>query len=402
MLSPKQVSFLAHSDAFLNISDGAVRSGKTHSALRRFAEMCIEGPPGDFAVFGKTERTVKRNVVNPLKQMLPKGTVRYVQGAGELYVFDRLCSVIGANDVGAADKVQGATLAGSYCNELTLYPENMWQTIIDRHSVDGAKILGDCNPDSPYHWLNRDFLAADKPKDFLKRWRFKLDDNPVLSEAYKRNLELAHPPGTLWHKRMVLGEWVVAEGAIFPQFNEEDHVVSELPGSPEKIVVGVDYGTSTVTAFVMLGLIRGDWHVMKEYYYDARATNRQKSNGEYAKDFLDFVGAVRPQSTEIDPSASGFKVELRQHGVRRLNDADNTVVEGIRDIDKALTAGTLKVHKSCENLIQEFSLYSWDQKAQERGEDKPVKRSDHALDALRYACRRAFGSLPRRSLRVVR
>ena len=401
MLSPKQVSFLAHSDAFLNISDGAVRSGKTHSALRRFAEMCIEGPPGDFAVFGKTERTVKRNVVNPLKQMLPKGTVRYVQGAGELHVFDRLCSVIGANDVGAADKVQGATLAGSYCNELTLYPENMWQTIIDRHSVDGAQILGDCNPDSPYHWLNRDFLAADKPKDFLKRWRFKLDDNPVLSEAYKRNLELAHPPGTLWHKRMVLGEWVVAEGAIYDQWDERVHVVSEDP-VPEKYIVGVDYGTSSVTTFILLAQSRGKWYAVDEHYYDARATGRQKTDAEHAADFIAWLGNRRPSAIEVDPSASSFKLELKRTGIKRVNDADNDVLDGIRDVASALSGDTFYVHERCEHLRQEFTTYVWDEKAQERGEDKPVKRDDHALDALRYACRRAFGSVPRRSLRVVR
>ena len=35
-------------------------------------------------------------------------------------------------------------------------------------------------------------------------------------------------------------------------------------------------------------------------------------------------------------------------------------------------------------MIKEFFSYIWDAKAQERGEDKPVKTNDHALDALRY------------------
>jgi len=34
-----------------------------------------------------------------------------------------------------------------------------------------------------------------------------------------------------------------------------------------------------------------------------------------------------------------------------------------------------------------MSNYVWDTKAQERGEDKPVKESDHGPDALRYVCR---------------
>ena len=44
------------------------------------------------------------------------------------------------------------------------------------------------------------------------------------------------------------------------------------------------------------------------------------------------------------------------------------------------------IYKDCENLIREFSSYVWDIKAVERGEDKPVKKEDHAMDALRYFC----------------
>lgn len=396
MLSPRQKSFVRHSDAFINIADGAVRSGKTHGSMIRFAKMCGQGPPGDFAVVGKTERTVKRNVVYPLQEGLPKGTVKYVQGAGELYVFGRRCWVIGANDVRAEEKVRGMTLAGSYLNEVTLYPENIWQTIIDRHSVDGAQILGDCNPDSPYHYLHKNFLAAEKPKDFLKRWRFRLDDNPVLSETYKRNLELAHPPGTLWHKRMVLGEWVVAEGAIYPMLDLEAggaHVVRDLPRWFERVVVGVDYATATTTVFLAAGLFRGEWYVFSEWRHDAEATGHQLSDGEQSQAFrewLEGLGVV-PQSIEIDPSAKSFRKQLQNDGVRRLRDADNSVIDGIRVVATALSSGVLKIHESCEGLLGEMSTYAWDVKAQEKGEDKPVKRADHGPDALRYLLVRAIG-----------
>ena len=31
-----------------------------------------------------------------------------------------------------------------------------------------------------------------------------------------------------------------------------------------------------------------------------------------------------------------------------------------------------------------METYVWDQKAKERGEERPVKQNDHAMDALRY------------------
>jgi hypothetical protein len=36
-------------------------------------------------------------------------------------------------------------------------------------------------------------------------------------------------------------------------------------------------------------------------------------------------------------------------------------------------------------VIKEIGSYRWDPKASDRGEDKPIKDNDHALDALRYA-----------------
>ena len=37
-------------------------------------------------------------------------------------------------------------------------------------------------------------------------------------------------------------------------------------------------------------------------------------------------------------------------------------------------------------MIDEFQAYVWDEVAARRGEEKPVKQYDHAMDALRYYC----------------
>lgn len=393
--SPRQLSFANHSDAFINIADGAVRSGKTHAALDAFARMCIHGPPGDFAVFGKTERTVKRNVIRPLKALMP-GAVRYVQGSGELYVFGRVCHVIGAHNVEAEEKVRGLTLAGGYMNEVTLYPKEVFdQTIARMLSVSGARLLGDCNPDSPYHWLNTEYLLAGHPKDYLKRWRFGVYDNPILEPARVEMLKALYGPGTLFYRRNIDGEWVAAEGAVYQQWDERIHVVDAMPGLPSQVIIGIDHGTSNATVFLALGKVGGVWYVFDEYYHSGRDQG-QKTNGGYGVDFLRFLERIgfAPWSVEVDPSAAAFKVELRKLGVRRIRDADNSVVDGIEVVSTALTAGTLKVLKKCEGLRSEFPSYVWDPKKQKLGEDAPMKGEgikDHALDALRYGCMRALG-----------
>jgi phage terminase large subunit len=56
-------------------------------------------------------------------------------------------------------------------------------------------------------------------------------------------------------------------------------------------------------------------------------------------------------------------------------------VDGIQHTASCLQDGTIKINSCCKRTIQEFGLYSWDDKA---GEDKPIKENDHAMDAVRY------------------
>lgn len=373
----------------MNLADGAVRSGKTVGNFFAFAEHCVRGPAGDLMVVGKTERTVKRNVVQPMQDMWP-AAVRYVEGAGELWVFGRRCYVVGASDAHAYTKVQGATLAGAYANELALYPESMLQTIVDRCSVPGSKVFGDCNPQGPFHWLYANYLTADLPKRDLKRWRFTLDDNPALAEEYKARLKRVHTG--VWYKRNVLGEWVIAEGAIYDFFEADGPMVVDLvPTQFERVIVSADYGTSNATVFGKLGLYRGTWILFDEYYHDSRASGYQKTDFQYANEFLEWLAPHNPSSVEIDPSAASFKLALKHAGVSRVRDADNEVLDGIRTVARLFSEGKLKIAKRCEKTIESVASYSWDPKAQERGEDKPLKQADHGADMLRYGCMRAAG-----------
>lgn len=396
-VSPKQASYIAHSTAFLNVADGAVRSGKTFSALQRFVEFCRRGPKGDLMMLGKTERTIKRNAVHPLEEMLPGG-VKYVQGAGELNVLGRMVYIVGANDAQAETKIRGATLAGAYWNELSLAPHTALQTLIDRCSVEGSQIFADTNPDSPFHWLNKEYLSAGLPKSDVKRWRFGLDDNPVLAESYKERLKRVHTG--VWYRRMVLGEWVAAEGAVYDAFDPDGPMVVDiLPTNFERVVVGVDYGTANATVFLKLGLANGKWWLFGEYTHDSRASGRQKTDAEYADEFLEWLAPHTPHSVEVDPSAASFKLALRRKGVSNVRDADNSVLDGIRAVATGFSSGSLLIARRCKKTIESVSVYAWDSKAQAKGEDKPLKENDHHADALRYAVRRVMGRTEIRTLK---
>jgi phage terminase large subunit len=93
---------------------------------------------------------------------------------------------------------------------------------------------------------------------------------------------------------------------------------------------------------------------------------------------------VIPQYWVVDPSALSFRTELRQRGVHQV-EAVNTVLDGIRLVSTLMGQHKIKVHRSCEHLLDELDGYSWDDRLALLGEDRPIKLNDHGVDALRYA-----------------
>lgn len=149
--------------------------------------------------------------------------------------------------------------------------------------------------------------------------------------------------------------------------------------------IACDYGTAN--PFVLLDIYDDGetvW-VDNEYRWDSRKELRQKTDGEYADDFMSFMGANRQRycSAVVDPSAASFIAELQRRGVYVIQ-GDNDVLDGIRRVSSLLGRRRIRVHRRCEGLTGELRSYVWDSKAAAMGVERPVKRVDHGPDALRY------------------
>lgn len=376
--SEKAMKSIALSDARLNIWEGAVRSGKTITSLVRWLEFVKTHPDSNLIMIGKTARTLKRNVIDVLLSICGD-IATFNISKGELYIDGTVVYTADANDERSHEKIRGITLAGAYGDEITLWPQSLFNTLLSRLSVEGAKFFGTTNPDSPYHWLKRDFIDRARSLD-MRVFHFLLEDNPNISEQYINALKREY--SGLWYKRFIEGLWVQAEGAVFDSWNEEVHVIDSVPEC-EEYYVGIDYGTANPTAFILAGKSKGVWYVVDEYYWDSAERGKQKTDYDYAQDLISFIGDIQVEKIFVDPSAASFRAECAKRGIL-LEDADNAVVPGIRRMSSLLNGGELLVAERCKNLRREFASYVWDTKAQLRGEDKPLKQNDHALDALRY------------------
>lgn len=373
------------------IADGAIRSGKTLSMSLSFVIWAMTSFTNqNFGMCGKTIGSFRRNVLFWLKLMLrSRGYGVADHRADNLLVVTKgdvtnYFYIFGGKDERSQDLIQGITLAGCFFDEVALMPESFVNQATGRCSVDGSKFWFNCNPDGPYHWFKVNWIDKIIEKNLLYL-HFTMDDNLSLSEKIKDRYKSMY--SGVFYQRYILGLWVVAEGIIYDMFDRAKHVLNELKDLiTDTYYVSIDYGTQNATVFLLWCKNRKSvWVCTKEYYYSGRDETEQKTDTEYADDLRDFLGGIKPRAVIVDPSAASFIAELRKRGYI-IKKAKNDVLDGIRFVATLLNQGLIAFSDQCTNTIQEFNSYVWDTKASERGEDKPVKQHDHAMDAVRYFC----------------
>lgn len=374
------------------IADGAIRSGKTLSMSLSFVMWAMATfDEQNFGMCGKTIGSFRRNVIFWLKLMLrSRGYKVKDQRADNLLVISKLGKtnyfyVFGGKDERSQDLIQGITLAGIFFDEVALMPESFVTQATGRCSVDGSKYWFNCNPAGPYHWFKVEWIDKNLEKNLIYL-RFTMDDNLSLSERIKDRYRRMY--SGVFFKRYILGLWVMAEGIVYDMFSTVDHVVTTEDRRYTEHYVSCDYGTQNPTTFGLWGKCDKVWYKVKEYHYDGRAKSKQKTDEEYCDDLIEFVGKLSLRGVIVDPSAASFIAALKKRGLFRVIPADNSVVDGIRDVASSLVDGSIKYNDCCKETLREFQSYSWDAKAAARGEDKPIKENDHQMDADRYFVRR--------------
>lgn len=374
------------------IADGAIRSGKTLSMSLSFVLWAMASFNGqNFAMCGKTIGSFRRNVLFWLKLMLKSrgykvtdhradNLVIVTRGDTENYFY-----IFGGKDERSQDLIQGITLAGVFFDEVALMPESFVNQATGRCSVDGSKFWFNCNPGGPYHWFKVNWIDKRKQKKLLYL-HFTMDDNLSLSEKVKERYRSMYTG--MFYDRYIRGLWCMAEGIIYDMFDVKRHVQDILNFFSILVngnrYVSCDYGTQNATVFLLWNKgIDGVWYCIREYYYSGRAKGKQKTDTEYADDLEKWLAGTKIRAVIVDPSAASFIAELRKREYKVLK-AKNDVEDGIRLVGTMLNQDKIAFAASCVNTIKEFASYIWDEKAAERGEDKPVKDHDHAMDAIRY------------------
>lgn len=371
------------------IADGSVRSGKTVSMSISFLIWAMENfSDCNFAICGKTVGSCRRNVIKPLINMMSgRCNIKDKRSENLLTVSKKGKSnnfyIFGGKDESSQDLIQGITLAGILFDEVALMPRSFVEQGLARCSVEGARFWFNCNPDNPNHWFYKEWILNAAEKRAI-RLKFLMDDNLSLSQKVKERYYSLYT-GTFF-RRFILGEWVIAEGLVYQQYN--DHIEDMLwRGSEQELdgrwYISMDYGTINPCSMGLWCVRNHEAIRVKEYYFNSREEGYQKTDEEHYKALEELAGNHYIEDVIIDPSAASFKEVVRRHNKFFTRNAVNDVVNGIRTTSSMLNVGLVKIGASCVNSIAEFGMYSWDNKS---SEDRVIKENDHAMDDIRYFC----------------
>lgn len=400
----------AHLTKFKNrkaiICDGSVRSGKTVSMILGFVHWAMRFFDGkNFGICGKTISSTERNIILPLLNM-PDITdyysLQYIRGENKRIIVrsgshTNTFFIFGGKDESSYTLVQGITLSGVLFDEVALMPKSFVDQAVARTlSEPEARYWFNCNPESAEHWFYKEWICNTRQKKAL-HLHFTMQDNPILSPEQIADAERLYTG--VFYNRYIKGLWCVAEGLIYPMFDKAVHVTHHPELQPGgDYYISCDYGTLNPTS-------AGPWYLqpdghairLREYYYDGRKTKTPRTDEEHYAALEQLAGDVadKVRAVIVDPSAASFIECIRRHGLFRVWQADNSVLNGIRDTSSLLQMQYLHICDNCTDIIREFSLYRWDESA---AEDRPIKENDHAMDDMRYFVRTAMT----RTLKTIR
>lgn len=380
------------------VCDGSVRSGKTMSMTVGFVLWSMKNFNGEnFAFCGKTIDSLKRNVITPMQKWL-EGVVKIKVNLSRNFLDISLCGhknryyFFGGKDESSYQLIQGITLAGVLLDEVALMPKSFVEQALARCSVTGSKLWFNCNPDSSEHWFFKEWVDENSPKTRQKNrlhLHFTMDDNFSLSDAVKQRYERMY--SGVFYDRYIRGLWVLAEGIVYPMFDKSHHIIKNYtPSNQVFYYISCDYGTLNPCSMGLWALENNRAVRLKEYYYNGRGENAQKTDEEYYSELEKLADGYQIQHIIVDPSAASFITTIKRHGKFRVRKADNKVIDGIRNTMTLLENDRIFICECCKDIIREFSLYRWDDK-KSREKDTVIKENDHAMDDMRYFVNTAMG-----------
>lgn len=383
----------------LQFFEGPVRSGKTQASLMSLLYYIQTRPVSTVIMSGNTVGSLVRNCIDsrlgfkdlcPRCKKVKKDNVDQIlvptdHGVVRIYLF-------GAGKANSDDQLRGVTADAWYADEITKHHLTFVAEAMARIAAsDHPFMVWTSNPENPNLPLYREYtdkylrMTPEEKERFggYHEFHFELTDNPIMTERKIEALKSRYSGHD--YDRKILGKRCVAEGLVYPRVDRtffRDFDKDEV----DVRYCAIDFGTDHPTVMLFGGMVRGnrkDWRIVEEYF-------DEKSDKTTYDHYIGFLDKCRKLGVDpnriiiaIDPAANVLRKEFLRHGLSVIR-AKNAVIDGIEFTKSVIYSGILSFHTDVLDLMDEFGTYSWDPKASEHGEDRPIKQHDDRMDTLKY------------------
>lgn len=266
--------------------------------------------------------------------------------------------------------------------------------------------LWDLNPSNPNADIYKNYIDKFMGLDWYRYEHFNIFDNATMNQERIEEIQNKYDMNSVWYKRDILGERMVAEGLVFPYFaNDCKPYLFKYQNLKEKmnekgkrfshLIIGVDFGDNGSKYSWHLTGFTNDW----DYMWVLDEGDMSKSNAidatKFCKSFVRFykrcvecygyVEWIFPDSasnTLINTLRAYFYAEGLDGSIiapvkkNELTDRPITV-------DSLLVTGRLKIEEHCKNLINALSELVWDEK-KDIPKDENVNNINDDWDSFCY------------------
>ena len=234
------------------------------------------------------------------------------------------------------------------------------------------------NPWSERHWLKRVFFDEKTQEEDTLALPTTFRVNEWLDEQDRKRYESLYRTNPRRARIVCDGEWGIAEGLVYENFEVRDFSASEMIEKFQYTFHGLDFGyTQDPTAFIS-GVVDMNNEVI--YIYDEHY-EKGMSNKKIAE-MLKKKGYER--TTIIADSAEPKSIdEIKTLGIRRIKAAEkgkDSIMAGIQFIQNF----HIVIHPKCTNFIMEINNYTFDKDREGNVLNKPIDEFNHLQDAFRY------------------
>lgn len=244
------------------------------------------------------------------------------------------------------------------------------------------------NPWSENIWIKKRFFDAyDRGEtDNLLCLTTNFQCNEFLDAADLAVFEEMKQKNPRRYKIEGLGEWGIAEGLVYNNWEELDFDAQKLKTQTDRYdnpiyqeIYGLDWGFSNDPTAMICSLVNEKTKEIFIYdeIYGYRMTNKQIADAIKAKGYgkcLIIADSSEPKSIE----------EVRQLGIQRIRPAKKGP-DSVRAGIQKLQDYHIYVHPRCSNTLVEFNNYVWDKDRDGRVLNQPIDDYNHAMDAFRYS-----------------